>query len=377
MFEEGARLKALHGADQVYDFSLGNPDVPPPAALYAVLRETVDSVHPGDHGYMPNAGLAEARRAVARFVSQEHKTPVCEEDIIMTCGAAGALNVIFRTLLDPGDEVIVPIPYFVEYEPYITQAGGLFRPVTTRPDFSLDVDAIGAALSPRTKALLINSPNNPTGVVYSRTSLVDCVTVLRDAGTRWGRPIYLIADEPYRRLVYDGIEVPPVLALYTESLVASSFSKSLSIPGERVGYIAVHPDASAHDELLAGLAWANRTLGFVNAPALMQRVIARLDDVTIDVNIYARRRAMLCAGLAEAGYEFVNPSGAFYLFPRSPCPDDISFVRALQKERILTVPGTGFGAPGYFRIAYCVSDDTICRALPRFAAVLRRFVSQR
>ena len=372
MFEEGARLKGQYGADQVFDFSLGNPNLPPPARFSEALRRTVAGLGPGDHGYMPNNGYPRTRQAVADTVSREQETPLTANEVIMTCGAAGALNVIFKTILDPGDEVITPSPFFVEYGAYVDNHGGVLRTVPTRADFALDPAAVAAAITAKTKAVLINSPNNPTGQVYSESSLKELAKALESAGRTWNRTLYLIADEPYRKIVYDGVRVPGILPLYPESIVVSSYSKDISIPGERLGFAAVHPRAADHDDLLAGMAMTNRTLGYVNAPALMQRVMAEVQGAGVDASLYARKRDLLCAGLAKAGYEFTKPAGAFYLFPKSPDPDEVAFVRVLQEERILVVPGRGFGAPGYFRIAYCVSDETITGALPGFERAIRK-----
>lgn len=373
MFEEGARLKAQYGADQVFDFSLGNPNLPPPAAFVEALRRTVAALGPGDHGYMPNSGYPRVRQAVARTVSREQETPLTENEIIMTCGAAGALNVVFKTLLDPGDEVVTPAPYFVEYGAYVDNHGGVLKTAPTKPGFALDPAALAAALTPKTKAVLLNSPNNPTGQVYAAADLRELSRLLTLAGRQWQRTLYLIADEPYRKIVYDGLQVPSIFRAYPESIVVSSYSKDLSIPGERVGFLAVHPQARDHDDLLAGLAMTNRTLGFVNAPALMQRAVAEAQGAVVDLAAYARKRDLLCDGLAAAGYRFQKPAGAFYLFPESPDPDEVVFVRALQEERILAVPGRGFGAPGYFRLAYCVGDETILNALPGFQRAFARY----
>jgi aspartate aminotransferase len=291
----------------------------------------------------------------------------------MTCGAAGALNVILKALLDPGDEVLVPAPYFVEYGFYADNHGGVLRSVATRPDFTLDLPAMAAALNARTKVVLINSPNNPTGQIYNAESLSALAELLAARSRELGRVIYLVADEPYRKIVYDGRKVPSILPLYPDSLLATSYSKDISIPGERLGFIAVNPRARHRAELLAALALANRILGFVNAPALMQRVVSCLQGLSVDVGLYARKRDLLCDGLRDCGYAITRPPGAFYLFPRTPVPDDVAFVRALQEEMILTVPGSGFGGPGHFRIAYCVADETIIGALPGFARVMARY----
>ena len=289
----------------------------------------------------------------------------------MTCGAAGALNVILKTLLDPGDEVLIPTPFFVEYTVYVDNHGGVPRLVGTKEDFSLDLKAIRGALNEKTKAILINSPNNPTGKVYGEDSIRELAAALDEAGRKHGRAVYLISDEPYDQIVYDGIRLPSNLRLYRNSLIANSYSKTLSIPGERIGFIAVNPGADGLGMLLGGLVMCNRMLGFVNAPAFFQRVIPKVLGVRVDVGEYQRKRDLLCEGLASCGYDIVRPEGAFYLFPRTPIPDDVAFVRLLQKRNILTVPGSGFGAPGYFRIAYCVDDATITNAMKGFGEALR------
>ncbi len=291
----------------------------------------------------------------------------------MTCGAAGGLNAVFKAITDPGDEIISPAPYFVEYNFYADNHGGILKPVSTKPDFTLDIDAISSAVNEKTKAIIINSPNNPTGQIYSQESLKELGTLLEKMGGKYGRSIYLISDEPYRKIVYDGHTVPSIFPCYRESIVVTSYSKDLSIPGERIGFVAVNPEASFKKELLGGIALTNRILGFVNAPALMQRVIAAIQGDCVDVSEYARKRKLLCDGLAECGYEFVTPPGAFYLFPKTPVEDDVKFVRSLQEELILGVPGSGFGGPGHFRIAFCVEDETIKNAMPGFKRVMEKY----
>ncbi len=369
MFEEGLRLKAEHGPDNVYDFSLGNPDQEPPPAFKQVLRDLAAEPGPGWHAYMPNAGYPRTRERVADWMSRLHGLEFSSGDVVMTPGAAGALNIILKTLLDPHDEVVVPRPCFLEYDNYLENHGAVVRPVALGPDFSLDTAAIAGAIGPSTRAVLINSPHNPTGRVYPVEQIETLAEVLCSASERLGRPVYLISDEPYRRLVYDGVEVPSIFTAYQDSLVATSFSKDLSVPGERIGFAAVHPGLTDHDEVLAGLGLCMRNLGYVNAPAFMQRAIAEVLDEQVDVTTYRRRRDLLCDGLSDSGYEFARPQGAFYLFPRSPLPDDVALVGLLQQERILVVPGTAFGAPGYFRIAYCVDERTIEGAMPGFRRV--------
>ena len=373
MFEEGGRLKAEHGAENVFDFSLGNPNLPPPPRFSQLLKEVVDTCGPEAHRYMPNTGLPEARSAIARTVSAEQHEEVGASDIVVTVGAAGALNVALKAVLDPADEVLTPAPCFVEYHFYTDNHGGVFKTVATRPDHTLDIDAIAEAITAKTKVVLINSPNNPTGQIYSGESLAALGSVLKQKSEQYQRTIYLISDEPYRKIVFDGASVPSIFAAYKNSLIATSYSKDLSIPGERIGFVAIHPKADHRSHLADGMALTNRILGFVNAPALMQRVIARAQGISVDSSEYQRKRDLLCAGLADAGYEFVTPPGAFYLFPRAPIADDVAFVKELQKELILTVPGSGFHGPGYFRIAFCVEDETITRALPGFKKVMARY----
>ncbi|MBW2064262.1 MAG: pyridoxal phosphate-dependent aminotransferase [Deltaproteobacteria bacterium] len=373
MFEEGNIRKAKFGAENVFDFSLGNPNLEPPEKFKEVLKDLVEDQTPGQHAYMPNAGLLSARQAVADYLGENNKQTFSPDDVVMTVGAGGGLNVVLKTILDPGDEVIIPKPYFVEYNFYLGNHQGVPRIVSTRPDFSLDLNAIAEAINQRTKALLINSPHNPTGTVYKREELQGLAACLRDYSAKLGRPIYLISDEPYRKIVYDGIEVPSILDVYDESFLVTSFSKDLSLPGERIGYVACNPAISDRDMIIAGLVLSNRILGYVNAPALMQRAVSRLLRESVDISLYQKKRDLLCEGLASFGYDFVKPGGAFYLFPRTPIEDDIAFVSALQEENILTVPGSGFYGPGHIRIAYCVSDRTIERALPGFERVMKKF----
>ena len=373
MFEEGTRLKAQFGAENVFDFSLGNPNIVPPAEFKAALAEVVNESGEGTHSYMPNVGYPFVRKAVADYVAKEQGVPVTDNEIIMTCGAAGALNVAFKTLLDPGDEVLSPVPYFVEYNFYVENHGGVLKTVKTNPDFTLDLAAMEQAITNKTKAVLINSPNNPTGQIYSKESLDALGALLTKKGNAFNRTIYLISDEPYRKIVYDGQSVPSIFSSYNETIIATSYSKDISVPGERIGFIAVHPSATFKKDLLGGMALANRILGFVNAPALMQRVMGKIQGVTVDISQYRKNRALFCDGLADAGYDFIVPPGAFYLFPKSPIADDVAFVRELQEERILVVPGSGFGGPGHFRIAYCCDERSIVKALPGFKKVMAKY----
>jgi aspartate aminotransferase len=373
MFEEGNARKAKYGADNVFDFSLGNPNLEPPVRFKEVLNELLNDQRPGQHAYMPNAGLLETRQAVADYLSKYNKQAFAPEDVVMTVGAGGALNVVLKTLLNPGEEVIIPSPYFVEYNFYLENHQGVPKVVTTGSDFSLDFQAIEEAVTEKTRAVLINSPNNPTGKVYNEGELEALAKLLADCSEKFGQPIYLISDEPYRKIAYDGIDVPSIFNAYRESFVVTSFSKDLSLPGERIGYAALHPDISDKGMIAGAMVLCNRVLGYVNAPALMQRAIAFLLEESVDIGIYQKKRDMLYEELSSCGYELLKPEGAFYLFPRTPIEDDVAFVSALQEENILTVPGSGFGGPGHFRIAYCVEDKTIERSLPGFEKVMKRF----
>jgi aspartate aminotransferase len=373
MFEEGIARKAKYGADNVFDFSLGNPNLEPPAKFKEVLKELAEDPTPGRHAYMPNAGLVSTREAVADYLSKHNRQTFRADDLVMTVGAGGALNVVLKTLLNPGEEVIIPSPYFVEYNFYLDNHQGVPKTVKTKSDFSLDLDGIEEALGKKTKAVLINSPNNPTGKVYSQGDLETLGELLVRHSKKLGRPVYLISDEPYRKLVYDGVKVPSIFEAYKESFVVTSFSKDLSLPGERIGYAAVNPEMSDKPSMMAGMILCNRVIGYVNAPAFMQRAVALLLEESVDVALYQKKRDMLYDGLAASGYECIKPGGAFYLFPKSPIEDDVAFVSALQEENILTVPGSGFFGPGHIRIAYCVDDGTIEKALPGFEKVIKRF----
>lgn len=371
MFEQGGKLKQQYGAENVFDFSLGNPDLPPPPSFGQSLQKITAQTGPGIHSYMPNGGYSHVKEAVAAQIGKEQDTAALTgNDILMTCGAAGALNVVMKSLLDPGDEVIVLAPFFVEYNFYVDNHGGVPRIVKTAADFSLDIAAIEEALTERTKAIIINSPNNPTGQIYSAGELAELGSLLAAAGARFGTTIYMLADEPYRKIVFDDYEVPGIFPAYQNSIVVSSYSKDLSLPGERIGYIAVHPEIEDKDELLNALTLANRILGFVNAPALMQRVVADLQGVTVDTSVYTRRREVFCRIMEDCGYEFEPPKGAFYLFPKSPIADDAAFCALLQEEKILSVPGRGFGMPGYFRLAFCVEDNVIANSADGFARAM-------
>lgn len=373
MFEEGARLQAEHGPENVFDFSLGNPILEPPAELRRALLLLLDDPRPGMHRYIPNAGLPEVRDSIAVQLAAETGLPYRADHVVMTCGAAGALNIALKSLLNPGDEVVAFAPYFVEYNTYAANHGGKLVRAATNDAFQIDIEALTRVVTERTRAVLVNSPNNPTGVVYGEEALRALADFLREAERRYGRPIVLLSDEPYRKLVFDGQTVPWIPPLYDHTVIVTSHSKDLGLAGERIGYAAVSPRTAECELLCEALVIANRTLGFVSAPALIQRVLPLLKGVSVDVAYYQRIRDRMLAPLREMGYEMVTPGGAFYLFPKSPIPDDVAFVRAAQAERLLLVPGSGFDGPGYFRISLAVSEDVVERSLPVFDKVMRKF----
>lgn len=373
MFEEGIALKQKYGERNVFDLTLGNPVVEPPQEFHQELRRWVDSPVPGMHRYMPNAGYPETREAVAAYLSVETGLPFTLNEIVMTCGAAGGINVVLKTILEAGDEVVIFAPYFVEYIYYIDNHGGVPIIVPSDTRFIPDLDALDKSITPKTRAVLLNSPNNPTGAVYGHDTLQRMGDLLGKKEKEFGRAIYLISDDIYRKLVYDGTECPQVFQYHQATIVATSHSKDLAVPGERIGYIAVNPRYDARNELAGGLVFCNRVLGFVNAPALMQRVVTSLQNASVDVAKYERKRNLLYNNLVGMGYSVVKPQGAFYIFPRSPIEDDVAFVKEVQKHNVLIVPGKGFGAPGYFRISYCVEDWVIEGSLPGFRAAAGKY----
>ena len=373
MFEEGIRLKQQYGADNIFDLSLGNPVIEPPPAFHATLRQLLENPPPGMHRYMPNAGYAETRAAVAAQLAKETGVAFTAEHIVMCVGAAAGINVVLKTLLDPGDEVIFFAPYFVEYHFYVDYHGGVAKVVPTAAPFDLDLEALEVALTPRSKVVLMNSPNNPTGVIYPATTLKQLGELLQRKERQFNTQIYLLSDEPYKKLIFGGLTYPEVYPHHPNAIAVTSHAKDLALPAERIGYIAISPECADLEDLIGGMSFTTRTLGFVNAPALMQRALVHLQGVTVDVGQYERKRNFLCDHLTAMGYQLVTPQGAFYIFPKSPIDDDVAFVQALQTKHILTVPGRGFGTPGHFRIAYCVADCTIERAMDGFGAVAKAF----
>ncbi|OKY75284.1 MAG: aspartate aminotransferase [Desulfobulbaceae bacterium DB1] len=369
MFEEGAKLKKQYGAENVFDFSLGNPDLTPPPQFDQALRKIAANKGPGMHSYMPNGGYPHVREALAGQITGEQGMAVSGDEMLMTCGAAGGLNVVLKSILNPEEEVIILAPFFVEYKFYIDNQGGKSVVVPTKEDFNLDLPAIEAAITTKTKALLINSPNNPTGQIYPESDIRALGELLTRCREKTGKTIFLISDEPYRKIIFEDSTVPSIFKNYRDSIIVSSYSKDLSLPGERIGYIAVHPEITDKPQLMGAMTLANRILGFVNAPALMQRVVAELQGVTVDTSIYAKRREIFCSILDETGFEFTRPKGAFYIFPKAPI-DDVEFCAHLQQHKILGVPGRGFGMPGYLRFAFCVEDSVIERSRAAFKAAM-------
>ena len=374
MFEAGNELRKQYGNDKVYDFSLGNPDVPAPAAVKAALQDIARNAdQPFALGYMPNAGFPECRAKLGEYLTREQGTTVPGSHVIATCGAAGGINAFFRAVLEAGDEVICPAPYFVEYAFYAGNFQGKLLPAPSKKDtFELDCDAIASAITNKTRAVLVNSPNNPTGQIYTKKELETLAAVLKAASAKYDRAIYLIADEPYRYLNYDNCEVPSVFSVYDASVVIGSFSKTLSLAGERIGYVAVNPALEGADELLNAVIMTNRILGYVNAPTVAQQILIRSIESTIDLDIYRRRRDLMAQVLTDAGIEFLMPKGAFYFFPKSPVADERIFVEKLLAERILAVPGRGFGMEGYFRLTFCVDESIIANSAESFKNAMKK-----
>lgn len=367
MFEEGKRLAKIYGAENVYDFSLGNPSVEPPKQVREAMIDILQNENQNlVHGYMSNAGYEDVRDTIAKSLNKKFGTSFAEKNILMTVGAAGGLNVIFKTLLDPEDEVITFSPFFGEYRNYVANYGGKLVVVPPSEDFIPRPEMLAAAVTKKTKALIINNPNNPTGVVYSEEVIKSLMDVLRDKQKEFGTSIYLIADEPYRELAYDGIEVPYLTKYYDNTIVGYSYSKSLSLPGERIGYLVMPDELDDFENIVQAASVANRILGFVNAPSLMQRTVARCVDAEVDVAAYNANRELLYGNLIDMGYECIKPQGAFYMFVKAFEEDDKVFCAKAKEFNLLLVPGSTFGGPGYVRIAYCVDPEMIKRSLPAF-----------
>lgn len=373
MFEEGKRLSSIYGAENVYDFSLGNPNLPAPKEVKEAIERILEEEDPVFlHGYMSNSGYEDVRAAVADSLNRRFGTAFQEENIIMTVGAAGGMNVIMKTLLNPGDEVLTFAPYFGEYRAYVTNYDGILVVVPANTaDFQPDLKAFADRITPKTKAVIVNTPNNPTGVIYSEETIRGLADILRRKQQEYGTSIYLISDEPYRELAYDGNEVPYLTKYYDNTIVGYSFSKSLSLPGERIGYLVLPDALDDGDAVRSAANVATRILGYVNAPSLFQRVIMHCLDAQVDVEYYNRNREALYQGLQKVGLDCIKPQGAFYLFVKSPMEDEKEFCAAAKKHNILLVPGSSFDCPGYVRLAYCVSHEMIQRSLPHFAELMQ------
>lgn len=368
MFEEGNRLRAKYGADKVFDFSLGNPSVPAPDSVREAIIELVNTTDPTVlHGYMSNAGFEDVRQTIAESLNRRFDTKFSAKNLIMTVGAASGLNVILKTILNPGEEVIVFAPYFLEYGAYVRNYDGVL--VEISPDttiFQPNLAEFEQKITPKTRAVIVNTPHNPTGVVYSEETIKKLSAILEAKQKEFGTVIYLISDEPYRELAYDGVEVPYLTKYYNNTVVGYSYSKSLSLPGERIGYLVIPDEADGSEELISAATIANRTLGCVNAPSLIQKVVAKCVDAKTDLAAYDKNRQALYNGLKECGFECIKPQGAFYLFVKSPVEDEKAFCEAGKKYNILMVPGSSFACSGYVRLAYCVSYETIVNSLPEF-----------
>jgi aspartate aminotransferase len=366
MFEEGIKLRSIHGPENVFDLSLGNPLLEPPAEFKAEISRLINEDTPNTHRYMPNAGFPEVRASVAEVLAEESGTPITGVEILMTVGAAGAINTILRSILDKDDEVVLIAPFFAEYIFYVEHQTGVSKVANCDENWLPNIESLETTIGPKTRAVIINSPNNPTGVIYPESSIKAISAVIQQAEEKFGTEIYLISDEPYRKLIYTDTPYPFIFGHHPRSIVATSHSKDLGLAGERIGYIAVNPVDPGKADLLDALNFSIRTLGFVNAPALMQRVVAGIQRATVDIDIYRNKRDLLYNALTKIGYKCVKPDGAFYVFPKSPMPDDTEFVAQLQKELVLVVPGVGFGTPGFFRASYCVDDWVIQGAIAGF-----------
>ena len=368
MFEEGQKMAAVYGAENVYDFSLGNPNVAAPEAVKQAVIDVVTEEDPVIvHGYMNNSGYPEVREALAQSINRKFGTSFNGSNLLMTVGAAGGLNVILKTLLNPGDEVITFAPYFGEYRSYTSNYDGVLVEISPNLEtFQPNLAEFEQKITARTKAVIVNTPNNPTGVVYSEETIKELAAIMTRKEQEFGTSIYLISDEPYRELVYDGVEVPYLTKYYNNTIVGYSYSKSLSLPGERIGYLVIPDEADDSDLIKQAANVANRILGFVNAPSLMQKVAAKCADAVTDVSYYNRNRETLYNALLEDGFECIKPQGAFYLFVKSPIADEKAFCEKAKEYHLLLVPGSSFGCPGYVRLAYCVSYETIVNSLPAF-----------
>ncbi|UCE06857.1 MAG: pyridoxal phosphate-dependent aminotransferase [bacterium] len=371
MFEAGRELKLSYGAENVYDLSLGNPILEPPAEFFQVFQKIATNTSSGRHRYMPNAGFEDVREKVALYLRQKNLLNAEKKHVVMSCGAGGAINVILKTIMDPRDEVIIMAPYFSEYIFYIHNQQGKVIVAETDNQFNLDLEELDGKITPRTKAIIINSPNNPTGKIYDKKTLMGMVMLLKDRQKKYQKDIYVISDEPYREITFDGKKVTSIVSLYENSFMTYSWSKSLAVPGDRIGYIAVNPEMNEVEKVIDGLIFSTRILGFINATAVMQLAVGELLHATVKVNYYETKRDYIYKRLTEAGYEIIKPEGTFYVFPKTPGGDDLVFIENAKKRNVLIVPGLGFGRAGYFRISFCVDDRTIARGLDQLVEIVK------
>ena len=375
MFEEGKRLAGIYGEENVFDYSLGNPNVEPPEEIKNAIIDILSNESPNYvHGYMNNSGYDDVREEIAEFINKKNSMNLNKDNIVMTCGAAGGLNIILKTILNPGDEVIAIAPYFGEYANYVSNFDGkLVVANADKKTFQPDINELEKVINEKTKAIIINTPNNPTGVVYSEESIKNMASLLERKEKEYGTNIFLISDEPYKEIAYDGVEVPFILKYYKNSFIGYSYSKSLSLPGERIGYVVINPEMDDFEDVIGSLNVANRILGFVNAPSLFQRVIGKTLGAEVDVNIYKKNRDLLYNHLISLGFECVKPEGAFYLFPKALIEDDREFANRAKKYNLLIVPGSSFGCPGFFRLSYCISYEKIEKSLDAFTKLAAEF----
>jgi|TARA_Y100000814_G_scaffold225313_1_gene169280 aspartate aminotransferase len=375
MFEEGALLKKKYGEENVFDLSLGNPIMEPPEEFFEQLQYLASNPKPGLNRYMPNAGYLSTRTSIAKQLTKEIGLNFIAEDIVMTCGAGGALNITLKTLLDPGDEVIIFSPFFAEYIFYIQNHNGKYKIVSPDNNFYPDLNMLDKTITKKTKAILINSPNNPSGIIYPPELLEKLSIIINKKEIEFQTDIFVISDEPYKKITFDNVKCPEIFYYFNKSIIATSHSKDLALAGNRIGYIAINPKYKYKSEIIDGITFCNRTLGFVNAPAIMQHIVENLQEITIDVNTYKSKRDFMYKNLTDMGYYITKPQGAFYMFPKSPIKNELEFIEELKKENVLVVPGRGFGIEGYFRISYCLDDKTLKGSLKGFQSAINKFIN--
>lgn len=375
MFEEGALLKKKYGEENVFDLSLGNPIMEPPEEFFEQLQYLASNPKPGLNRYMPNAGYLSTRTSIAKQLTKEIGLNFIAEDIVMTCGAGGALNITLKTLLDPGDEVIIFSPFFAEYIFYIQNHNGKYKIVSPDNNFYPDLNMLDKTITKKTKAILINSPNNPSGIIYPPELLEKLSIIINKKEIEFQKDIFVISDEPYKKITFDNVKCPEIFYYFNKSIIATSHSKDLALAGNRIGYIAINPKYKYKSEIIDGITFCNRTLGFVNAPAIMQHIVENLQEITIDVNTYKSKRDFMYKNLTDMGYYITKPQGAFYMFPKSPIKNELEFIEELKKENVLVVPGRGFGIEGYFRISYCLDDKTLKGSLKGFQSAINKFIN--